>query len=63
VNFIQKNHFFRFSVADKDGKIKEEESTKTYFYDIHGPLCYKDDFLAKNVQLPFVEKGLTQCFT
>jgi diaminopimelate decarboxylase len=57
VEFILKIFHFRFSVADKDGKINEEESSKTYFYDIHGPLCYKDDFLAKNVQLPFVEKG------
>ncbi len=45
----------RFSVASKDGIFKANADCQKY--DIRGPLCYKADYLAKDVELPQVEHG------
>lgn len=42
-------------VVDSTGKIKSGKDKNKYV--IAGPLCFADDMIARNIELPFVEQG------
>ncbi|HAF28577.1 MAG TPA: diaminopimelate decarboxylase [Bacteroidales bacterium] len=49
------NWFHEFSVLNKEGKVKKSINTKKYH--IAGPLCFANDIVARNVELPQVDEG------
>ena len=49
------NWYHEFSLLDKTGKLKQTGKTKSYH--IAGPLCFANDIVARNVELPEASEG------
>ncbi len=49
------NWFHEFSIFDKAGRLKQNSETKKYH--IAGPLCFANDIVARNIELPVANEG------